>query len=53
LNCGVGMIICVGSEEAARALKVLEDAGEQPWIIGSIERADEGAEPVALYRGSR
>lgn len=53
LNCGVGMIVCVGSEEAARALKVLEDAGEQPWIIGSIERADEGAEPVALYRGSR
>tara|TARA_R110000782_G_scaffold204394_1_gene292932 strand:+ start:338 stop:1405 length:1068 start_codon:yes stop_codon:yes gene_type:complete len=51
LNCGVGMIICVGSEEAAHALKVLEDAGEQPWIIGSIERADEGAEPVALYRG--
>jgi phosphoribosylformylglycinamidine cyclo-ligase len=51
LNCGVGMIICVGSEEAARALKVLEDAGEQPWIIGSIERAEEGAEPVALYRG--
>lgn len=53
LNCGVGMVICVGSEDAARALKVLDDAGEQPWIIGSIEQTDEGAEPVTLYRGGR
>lgn len=53
LNCGVGMVICVGSEDAARALKVLDDAGEQPWIIGSIEQTDEGAEPVTFYRGGR
>jgi phosphoribosylformylglycinamidine cyclo-ligase len=50
LNCGVGMVICVGYEEAQSALKVLEDAGEKPWIIGSVEQAGEGADPVTLYR---
>lgn len=52
LNCGVGMVICVGADDVARTLKVLEDAGEQPWIIGSIEQANEGAEPVTLSHGS-
>lgn len=51
LNCGVGMVICVGREDAPRALKALDAAGEQPWIIGSIEELGEGAEPVTLFRG--
>ncbi len=51
LNCGVGMVICVAPDQAERALAVLRDAGEQPWVIGRIEPAAEGAEPVTLQQG--
>jgi len=53
LNCGVGMVICVAREDAPQALKVLDEAGEKPWIIGSIEDLAEDAEPVNLFRGGR
>ena len=53
LNCGVGMVICVAREDAPQALKVLDEAGEKPWIIGSIEDLAEDAEPVHLFRGGR
>jgi len=53
LNCGVGMVICVAREDAPEALKVLNEAGEQPWIIGSIDALDAGAEPVTLFHGGR
>lgn len=53
LNCGVGMVICVAREDAPEALKVLNEAGEQPWIIGSIDTLDAGAEPVTLFHGGR
>ncbi|SDT08072.1 phosphoribosylformylglycinamidine cyclo-ligase [Halopseudomonas sabulinigri] len=52
LNCGVGMVICVAAEAAEEALKVLRDAGEQPWIIGRIEAGNEGDEAVVLQRGN-
>jgi phosphoribosylformylglycinamidine cyclo-ligase len=52
LNCGVGMVICVAADEAERALTVLREAGEQPWVIGRIEPATEGAEPVTLHHGN-
>ena len=52
LNCGVGMVICVAAEAAEEALKVLRDAGEQPWIIGSIEAGNEDGEAVVLQRGN-
>ncbi len=52
LNCGVGMVICVAAEAAEEALKVLGDAGEQPWIIGRIEAGNEGDEAVVLQRGN-
>jgi len=51
LNCGVGMVICVGADQADQALEVLRNAGEQPWVIGRIEEATEGAEPVTLHNG--
>lgn len=50
LNCGVGMVICVGQDQLSTALKVLEQAGEQPWLIGHIEAVD-GGEPVVLRNG--
>ena len=37
-NCGIGMAIVVGAEEAAAAEKALRAAGETVWRIGRIER---------------
>lgn len=51
LNCGVGMVICVGADQAERAIEVLQQAGEQPWIIGSIEQGAVSGEAVVLRNG--
>jgi len=51
LNCGVGMVICVAAEQAEQAMQVLQQAGEQPWVIGSIEVADASGEAVVLRNG--
>lgn len=48
-NCGVGMVICVAPEDAQATLTALQDAGEQAWVIGSIE-AGGGDEPQVLMR---
>ncbi|MGH8392169.1 MAG: AIR synthase-related protein, partial [Pseudomonas sp.] len=48
LNCGVGMVICVAQEHVESALNVLREAGEQPWVIGQIATAPEGAAQVEL-----
>ncbi len=47
-NCGVGMVICVPAEQAENALSILKDAGEDAWVIGSIEGAADGEEQVEL-----
>ncbi|SFB27303.1 phosphoribosylformylglycinamidine cyclo-ligase [Azotobacter beijerinckii] len=47
LNCGVGMVVCVAQDKVEQALAVLREAGEQPWIIGSIA-AGAGTERVLL-----
>ena len=51
LNCGVGMVICVGADQAERAMNVLQQAGEQPWVIGSIEQGVTSGEAVVLRNG--
>jgi len=48
LNCGVGMVICVAQADVETALNVLREAGEQPWVIGHIATAAEGAPQVEL-----
>lgn len=35
-NCGVGMVICVASEDADRALALLQQQGQNPWVIGGV-----------------
>ncbi len=35
-NCGVGMILILGAEESADAIKHLEAQGEKAWLIGEI-----------------
>ncbi len=47
-NCGVGMVIAVPAAETDSALAVLAAAGEQAWIIGQIETAQDGEEQVEL-----
>jgi phosphoribosylformylglycinamidine cyclo-ligase len=43
-NCGVGMVICVPSQDARRACELLSSSGEQAWEIGRIEAAEGGPE---------
>jgi phosphoribosylformylglycinamidine cyclo-ligase len=46
-NCGIGMVIIVASQDAARAADHLRAAGETVYEIGAIERSP-GEEPQAL-----
>jgi phosphoribosylformylglycinamidine cyclo-ligase len=48
LNCGVGMVICVAQADVEKTLASLRSAGEQPWVIGEIAQAAEGAAQVEL-----
>ncbi len=41
-NMGVGMSIVVAKEDADKALQILKDAGEEPYIIGSVIKSDRG-----------
>lgn len=50
-NCGVGMVIAVPAADKARALALLQDAGEQAWEIGVIAAAEAGEEQVEMRAG--
>jgi phosphoribosylformylglycinamidine cyclo-ligase len=45
-NMGVGMSIVVSKEDAQKALQVLKDAGEEPYIIGEIIRGENKIELI-------
>ena len=40
-NMGVGMSVIVAAVDAEKAVQVLKDAGEEPYIIGKIVRSDD------------
>ncbi|MCF6765479.1 phosphoribosylformylglycinamidine cyclo-ligase [Thiotrichales bacterium 19S3-7] len=40
-NCGVGMILCVPSDEVSAVIKTATDLGEVAWQIGYIEQSEE------------
>jgi phosphoribosylformylglycinamidine cyclo-ligase len=43
-NCGIGMVVVVAQEDAGDAISLLQAAGEQAWIAGTVEpRAPEEA----------
>jgi len=46
-NCGIGMTINVAAEHVDKALKSLRDSGEQPVVIGEIQRGSSG---VVIYK---
>ena len=41
-NMGVGMVVVVAEKEAEKALGVLREGGEQPYVIGEVVKGDEG-----------
>ena len=41
-NMGVGMSIVVAREDAEKAIEILKNAGEEPYIIGSVIKSDRG-----------
>lgn len=45
-NMGVGMSIVVAEEDAGEALRILENCGEQPYIIGRIAASDDKIEII-------
>ena len=45
-NMGIGMILAVPAEEVAKALELLEGAGEQAYAIGTVVAGDAGVELV-------
>jgi len=47
-NCGLGMILCVDSANAATALALLNSESESAYLIGTIVERQPGAEAVEL-----
>jgi len=47
-NCGVGMILVVAESDLEQALKLLNDAGEQAWQIGTIKAAAANDQQVVI-----
>lgn len=41
-NCGVGMLVLVDGEQAATCIEQLRTQGEQAWLLGDIQQAQEG-----------
>ena len=41
-NMGVGMSIVVAKEDADKAIEILKNAGEEPYIIGTVIKSDRG-----------
>jgi phosphoribosylformylglycinamidine cyclo-ligase len=42
-NCGIGLVVVVGSSDADRALAQFKTQGEQAWKIGTIKARPAGA----------
>lgn len=47
-NCGVGLVIALPQAQAEAAVKLLNDEGENAWLIGQIAQAADGEEQVEI-----
>lgn len=47
-NCGIGMVLCVDPSDVEKTLTILEQQGEQAWIIGQIEAGGNGTRRVRI-----
>ncbi len=41
-NMGIGMIVAVDAADAGRAMEAMRQAGETPYVIGSVEAGEKG-----------
>lgn len=51
-NCGVGMVICVAKSEQDKALAVLREHGEAPFVIGHVVTRTTPEQAVLYSDGS-
>ncbi|MDG1951063.1 MAG: phosphoribosylformylglycinamidine cyclo-ligase [Gammaproteobacteria bacterium] len=49
-NCGIGMIICVPSDRAKDAIRLLKTTGDQGHLIGEIITNATSEKPSVIYR---
>jgi phosphoribosylformylglycinamidine cyclo-ligase len=49
-NCGIGMIICVPSERAKDAIRLLKTTGDRGHLIGEIITNATSEKPTVIYR---
>lgn len=47
-NCGVGMIAVVPAKDAQKAIDSLNASGEKAWLLGKIEKANNGEPQVII-----
>jgi phosphoribosylformylglycinamidine cyclo-ligase len=47
-NMGVGMVLVVAPEESGRVTEALVSAGEEAWVMGTVQECPDGEEPVRL-----
>jgi phosphoribosylformylglycinamidine cyclo-ligase len=47
-NCGIGMVLCIASDQVNAATKLLQDAGETVYHIGEVAVRDPQREAVVL-----
>jgi phosphoribosylformylglycinamidine cyclo-ligase len=48
-NCGIGMVVVVAREHAARAVQLLQAAGETAYEIGAIDTCAPGEAQAVVY----
>ncbi|WP_304943521.1 phosphoribosylformylglycinamidine cyclo-ligase [Vallitalea guaymasensis] len=41
-NMGIGMVLILNKDEVQKAIDILESIGEKGYVIGSVEKGDEG-----------
>ncbi len=47
-NCGVGMVVALPADQADKAVASLKASGENAWVIGSIETANDNDQQVEI-----
>ncbi|ELL0571602.1 phosphoribosylformylglycinamidine cyclo-ligase [Vibrio fluvialis] len=47
-NCGVGLLIALPKDQAQAAVELLQQEGENAWVIGEIAAAQENEEQVEI-----
>ncbi|EOX4945360.1 phosphoribosylformylglycinamidine cyclo-ligase [Vibrio alginolyticus] len=47
-NCGVGLIVALPKDQADAAVALLQEEGENAWVIGQIAQADANEEQVEI-----